>query len=86
MANLNNIVQANNIRVVNLLQDKNLRHETLLQLLVEPSGGDLLYGHLGSMDTVPPMPHHRERPGPYLPSDDVVSDQTASTRRLSHRR
>lgn len=72
--------------MVNPLQDKNLRHETLLQLLVESSGGDFLYGHFGSMNSMPSMPHHRERTGPYLPSDDVVAEQTGSTRSVSHQR
>ena len=84
--NLNDIVQANNIGVVNPLEDEDLRHERLLQFLVESTRSDFLDRHLGSMNSVPRVPHHRERPGPDLPTHQVVSDHSAPPCSLSHSR
>jgi len=72
--------------VVNPLQDENLGHEALLQLLIEAKRGDLLDRHLGPVHLVPPVPHNRERPRADLLPHHVVSHHPAPPRRLRHRR
>ena len=73
---LNYIMQFDYIRMINLLQDKNLRHETLLQLLVKPISVDLFDGNLSAMNSVPSMPNDRERTRPDSLPDYVISQQT----------
>lgn len=77
-------MQPNNIRMIDCLEDKNLRYETLLQFLVKFSGDDLLYRHLRSMNPVPGVPDQRERTGADLPINKVVPYNPSPPRRLSH--
>ena len=79
-------MQTDYVRVVNPLQDENLGHEALLQLLIEAKRGDLLYCHLGSVYLVPSVPHHRERPRADLPPHHVLSDHPVPPHCLCHRR
>lgn len=72
--------------MINPLQDINLRHETLLQLLVKPKRSDLFYSNFSSMNLVSRMPHNRKRTGSNLLPNHVVSNHsTAPSRRLRHR-
>jgi len=63
-------------------QDKNLRHETFLQLLVKPVHGDLFDSNLSTVNAVPRFPNNRERTRPDLTTHQVVSNDP--TRELSH--
>lgn len=80
-------MQLDDVRVIDPLQDPDLRQEADLQLLVQPLHHDLLDRHLRAMDPVPPVPDDGERSGSDLPPDYVVSDNPRSAaRRLRHRR
>lgn len=66
-------------------EDENLRHETILQLLIKPPHSDLLDGDHGAVNAVPRFPNHRERTGTDLSTHQVVANHaTAPRRRLSH--
>lgn len=73
-------MQPNYIGVVDPPEYANLRLEALLDLRVEPPGGNLLDGHLGAVDPVLRVPHYRERAGPDLPADQVVADHPVPPR------
>ena len=84
--NLDHVDEADDVGVIDLPQDENLRHETILQLLTKPSHGDLLDCNHGSIYKMPPFPHHRKRTRPDLSSHRVIPDYPPAhpRRQLSH--
>lgn len=83
--NLDHVDQTDDVGVIDPPQDINLRHETLLQLLVKPSHSDLLDCDVGPVNTVPRFGDYRERTRPDLPTNQVVADNAPAPRRgLGH--
>lgn len=80
-------MQSDDVRVLDPLQDPDLRQEAGLQLLVQPLHHDLLDRDLRAVDPMPPEPHDGERAGSDLLPDYVVPDNPRSAAcRLRHRR
>ncbi|MFS7933704.1 hypothetical protein Hanom_Chr04g00382931 [Helianthus anomalus] len=70
--------------MMNIPQYINLRHETLLQLLIQLSSNNLLNRNFRTMNPMPRMPHHRERTRPELLPYHIIPNRSSSIRRLTH--
>lgn len=81
---LDHIMQSNDIRMINISQNINLRHQTLFQLFIQFPCKNLLNRNFGTMNLMPRMPNHRKRSRTKLFPYNIIPNRSTSIRRLSH--
>lgn len=76
---LYDIVESDDMRVIDRLEDVDLRQKTLLKLLAKPIHDDLLDCNLRPSDPMLGMPYPRERSRSYLSSEHIVPNHSGSS-------